>query len=506
MNKISSITRKHILERVFGSHWAWHGRMNEVDFLNRIWTLDNLPSTDGRFKDMFGDIFQHRINNDDYAPDWIITDNRLNILETEDSIFIKFLTEILHPEVVENANSRDDFASIFNQYLINDGFEITPVKYVSGEPIYGLSEINEADSLRDVLLKLEAGCIAVSTDGKFSDSEYHSLLNILRKRRDLYQLLPEFVRSYKQTQFIRSKMQSINEHYAERREYIQSAFVPSFQFVDSLSGISDPFSDTIENIENGTVIGQGGFGIVYKVKHKYIDQSFAIKIFRKHPFSTGEHDSERFFKEANILFGLNHPNIIHIYDIGMYNGEPFIRMEYFSGKNLSEILIQHGRLTATKALSLISAVASALAYAYKIRRVVHRDLKPSNIMAATPEQFKVIDFGLGVYVEDELRSRLTKTGEVVASGVYSAPELLSSPKLIDPRCDIYSLGAIWYECLLNRPPQGSGIIQALSQEAGIPDEQKRIIEKMLQSDSGQRYVSWPDLTADLAKCSKHKND
>ncbi len=496
MNKITSITRKHILEGLSGN---WCGRLNEVDFLNRIWPLNQLPSLDGRFKDMYGDIFQHRINNDDYPDEWFITDSRLDLLNTDDAVFVKFLTEILDPEVVENAQARDKFTSSFNQCLINDGYEIIPLRYVSGEPLYGVSEVSEADLLRDTLLRLEAGCIAVSTDGTFSDSEYNALRNQLRQRKDLYQLLPDFLRSYNQTKAIRNKMQAFSKHYAERRIHIQEAFIPAFQFVDNLCGIVDPFSDTIERIENGEMIGQGGFGIVYKVKHKYLEHYFAIKIFRKHPFSTGEHDSERFFKEANILFGMNHANIIRIYDVGMYNGEPFIRMEYFPGKNLNEILSSHGRLSASKALTLISAVASALAFAYNTREVVHRDLKPSNIMAAPKEQFKVIDFGLGVYVEDELRSRLTKTGEIVASGVYSAPELLSEPKTISQQCDIYSLGAIWYECLLNRPPQGTGVIAALSAETSIPSEHKVIIEKMLQSDPTQRYLSWSDLLKDIEK-------
>ncbi len=501
MNKITSITRKRILETLIGSRWSWHGRLNEVEFLNRILDLKKLPSSDSRFKDMYVDIYQHRINNDDYEQGWFISDSRLNLLNVEDSIFMKFLTEVLNPEVVENAQARDNFSDLFNALLINDGYEIIPAEYISGEPAYRISAVNEAEKLRNVLLKLEAGCIAVSTDGTFSDSEYNALRNLLRPRKDLYQLLPDFIRSYNQTKAIRSKMQSIDGHYAGRREHIQQAFLMSFQFIDNLSGISDPFSDTLEHIEDGEIIGQGGFGVVYKVKHKHLDRSFAIKVLRKSPFSIGQHEVKRFFKEANILFGLNHPNIIRIYDVGIYNTEPFIRMEYFQGKNLNQILCDFGRFPSEKAFVMISAIASALAYAHDTLKVVHRDLKPSNIMAAPPEQFKVIDFGLGVYVEDELASRITRTGEVVAGGIYTAPELLANPKLRDQRCDIYSLGAIWYECLLGRAPHGIGFVNALTSEISIPKSHQNIIVRMLQSDPNQRYSSWSELLKDIAGCA-----
>ncbi|MFA6714694.1 MAG: protein kinase [Victivallales bacterium] len=423
MNKITSITRKHILEEIISLPWSWYGRLNEVDFLNRIWDLSKLPSKDNRFKDMAGDIWQHRINNYDYSTDWFITDNRLDLLNTDDSTFVKFLTEILHPEIVENAQVRDDFATLFNSRLINDGYEIIPVKYISGEPVYELSEVDYSEVLRNILLRLESGCIAVSTNGSFSSSEYNALRAQLRRRKDLYQLLPDFIHSYNQTEAIRNKMQSIDKHYAERREHIQQAFIPAFRFIDNMIGIADPFSDTIQHIENGEIIGQGGFGIVYKVKHKYLDQSFAVKIFRKHPFSTGTHDSERFFKEANILFNLAHPNIIRIYDVGIYNGEPFIRMEYFPGKNLNEILRDHGCLSPIKA----------------------------------------------------------------------------NPKLVDPVCDIYSLGAIWYECLLGQPPQGVGIEESLRAKQSIPAKQRDIIVRCLQSDNHKVFESWDELLDCLQK-------
>ncbi len=244
-NIITPITRKFILEDVIASPCPWYGRENEVDFLNRIWDLRGLPSLDGRFKDMFGDVFQHRVNNDDYPIDWIITDDRLNILQVDDTTFFKFLSEMLNPLVVESNSVRDHFLAIFNNRLLSDGFEIAPIKYISGEPIYGAVEVKETDRLHEILMRLEAGAIAVSTDGDFSDSEYMALREQVRKKTELYQLLPEFIRAYRNTRSIRSKMQSIDKHYAERREYIREAFLPAFNYLDNLAGITDPFAQTM---------------------------------------------------------------------------------------------------------------------------------------------------------------------------------------------------------------------------------------------------------------------
>ena len=130
---------------------------------------------------------------------------------------------------------------------------------------------------------------------------------------------------------------------------------------------------------------------------------------------------------------------------------------------------------------------------------VGNDLKPSNILAARPSLIKVIDFGLGVYVEDDLSSRLTKTGEQVASSAYTSPWLLANPKLIDPVCDIYSLGAVWYECLLGRVPQGAGIESNLEAENAIPQQHKDMIIRCLQTDRNLCFKSWNDFYSCLGK-------
>jgi len=164
---------------------------------------------------------------------------------------------------------------------------------------------------------------------------------------------------------------------------------------------------------------------------------FAVKIFAPAFYQGGEKELERFFQEAKMLFALDHPSIIKVYDAGLLGSRPFIRMEYFNGRNLNEILIEHGVLTPQEALVMMKNLASAISHAHS-KGIIHRDLKPSNVMAAAPNQFRVIDFGLGLLVENELHTRFTKTGEGTISGYYFAPELVENPKLVDRRSDIYS--------------------------------------------------------------------
>ena len=167
-----------------------------------------------------------------------------------------------------------------------------------------------------------------------------------------------------------------------------------------------------------------------------------------------------------MLFLLDHPSIIKIYDVGMIGPRPFIRMEYFEGKNLNEILSQTGPVPADKALVMMRNVVSAIEHAHG-KGIIHRDLKPSNIMAARPNLFRVIDFGLGIFVENELHSRLTPTGEKVSGGLYNAPELVENPRLVDTRSDIYSLGAVWFTMLTGQPPAGSSFMELLKGKEGI---------------------------------------
>jgi len=141
-------------------------------------------------------------------------------------------------------------------------------------------------------------------------------------------------------------------------------------------------------------------------------------------------------------------------------------------------------------------IVEAVSYAHE-KGIIHRDLKPSNIMAMKPSQFRIIDFGLGIFIENELHSRLTKTGSQTISGYYNAPELVSNPKLIDVRSDIYSIGAIWFTLLTGQPPAGSNFISEL-QTLGIDERIINIIKKCLHP-LHERYTNCNELLTDIQK-------
>ena len=134
--KISEVTRRDIIDaiRIKGVNWA--GRLEEPEFLGRIFNLEEMESSDGRFKNAIGDIWQHRINNYDWDEDWVFTDERFTLLCGDDDIFLRFLCEMLHPVVRIDQQEAETLLQLFNNLLAADGFEIIERTRLSGRPVY----------------------------------------------------------------------------------------------------------------------------------------------------------------------------------------------------------------------------------------------------------------------------------------------------------------------------------------------------------------------------------
>ena len=129
-------------------HYGYYGRLNEIDFLKRIYDLKSLPNYDNRFDDAEGDIWQHTINNDDYDDGWVFEDDRFELLKGEDEVLMKFLCAVFHPAVRVESGYWKEILDSVNGLLRNDGYELYPESKISGHDVYGWRKYNpEASSL-----------------------------------------------------------------------------------------------------------------------------------------------------------------------------------------------------------------------------------------------------------------------------------------------------------------------------------------------------------------------
>jgi len=338
-------------------------------------------------------------------------------------------------------------------------------------------KLGDEDNIVLLLEQLKIGLIARATGGSFEQKDYSKLRKVVLTYPNVDKYIPNFLKICRTPDEFWEWIKAQAKTYAERRQIIADALNPLLGTVEYETG--EGSLEFKKNYEEKGVIGTGGFGQVYLFEHRLLKLPFAVKVFAPAFYQGGEKELERFFQEAKILFQLNHPNIIKIHDAGMLGNRPFIRMEYFNGLNLNEILKEYGVLKPNIALTMMKSIVDGMQHAHEVVGIIHRDLKPSNIMAARPNQFRIIDFGMSIFIENELHSRLTKTGEGTISGYYTAPELVENPKLIDKRSDIYSLGSIWYTLLTGRPPAGSAIIKKLSEINGLNENYAKCIEACL---------------------------
>lgn len=136
MNKISSITRRDIFDAIRVEEIWWAGKLDETEFLSRVYNLDSMPSTDSRFSNAADDIWQHRVSNYDWDDDWVFSDERFNLLNGNDATFLNFLCLMLHPVVRANKKEVEKILKIFNDSLIHDEFEIVETSHISNRPIF----------------------------------------------------------------------------------------------------------------------------------------------------------------------------------------------------------------------------------------------------------------------------------------------------------------------------------------------------------------------------------
>ncbi|MBI2238857.1 MAG: protein kinase [Actinobacteria bacterium] len=200
------------------------------------------------------------------------------------------------------------------------------------------------------------------------------------------------------------------------------------------------------------VIARGGMAVVYLAEHLRLGRKVALKILDPE-LVDDEAFRVRFIRESRIAAGLDHPNIVTVYDAGETEGVLYISMRYVEGIDLERLLRQETRLEPTRSVLLVSQCASALDAAHA-EGLVHRDVKPANILLAsgpapTAEHVYLTDFGITKRVRSD--AGITRTGQFVGTVDYVAPEQIQGQD-VDGRADVYSLGCVLYRCLTGEVP------------------------------------------------------
>jgi serine/threonine protein kinase len=194
-------------------------------------------------------------------------------------------------------------------------------------------------------------------------------------------------------------------------------------------------------------IGAGGMGWVFRARHQLMDRIVALKVISPES-SAKPNATARFLREMKLVGQLDHPNLIRAFDADLYNGIHYIVMEYVSGQDLRQIYRRRGVLPPDEVANYVAQAARGLAHAHD-KKMIHRDIKPSNLLIGTAGVLKVLDLGLGAFVEDFGQgSRVTDADERLAVGTieYVAPEQLTG-EIVDGRADLFSLGCTAYGLL-----------------------------------------------------------
>ena len=256
-------------------------------------------------------------------------------------------------------------------------------------------------------------------------------------------------------------------------------------------------------------IGRGGMADVFLAHDILLDRDVAVKVlFPEHAIDPNF--VERFRREAQAVAGLNHPNIVSVYDWGQTGNTYFMAMEFVDGRTLAEALRRSGRMTAKSAATVAMAIANALAYAHR-NNVVHRDIKPANILMGNDGAIKVVDFGIARALDSGHDAGLTQDGAVMGTATYFSPEQAKGEGL-DLRSDLYSLGIVLYELVSGRPPfTGDSALATAYKQVNedaerlknlvpdVPMALEAIVAKCMAKDATVRYPNAEALRDDLRR-------
>ncbi len=269
-------------------------------------------------------------------------------------------------------------------------------------------------------------------------------------------------------------------------------------------------------------IGTGAMGEVYLAEHRLLKRPCAVKLIR--PERAGDPQVlARFEREVQATAKLTHPNVVEIYDYGYTeDGVFYYAMEHLDGLSLDDLVIQYGRLPATRALHLFRQLCGALREAHR-NGLVHRDIKPINVFVCRRgdvcDVVKLLDFGLvRNSVGDELSGRLTQDGGIVGTPEYMAPEQAEAPDTVDDRSDIYALGGVLHFMLTGLAPfVGKTMIEVIiahrqqpvpslrSLGCDVSNELENLLQRCLAKSRDARFENVKLLATAVQECPESQN-
>jgi eukaryotic-like serine/threonine-protein kinase len=270
-------------------------------------------------------------------------------------------------------------------------------------------------------------------------------------------------------------------------------------------------------------LGQGGMGVVYKARHRRMDRIVALKTL--HPRALESADAlDRFRREAKAAARLSHPNIVQAFDAGEIDGLHYLVMEYVEGSDFARTIRESGVISARRAVHYIAQAAKGLAYAHK-QGVIHRDIKPQNLLVDSEHKVKVLDMGLARLNSGESAndpgtgtSQLTKSGVIMGTVDFMAPEQAVNTRNANEKSDMYSLGCTLHFLLTgNTMYQGETFAERLlahhndpqpsltAVNSKIPQSVEDVFFRMTAKQPSDRYDSMDEVEKELIRVFKQLN-
>ncbi len=276
------------------------------------------------------------------------------------------------------------------------------------------------------------------------------------------------------------------------RESTASVLEPGTMFADRYSVIRK--------------LGEGGMGIVYVATDTHTKEEMVLKLI--HPeLVTGDEAIRRLMAEGLTARQIRHPNIVAVYDVSQFDGQPFFTMEYVKGGTLRSWMVEQVRagrdVPILTARGLMKSMLAGLAEAHRMG-VVHRDLKPENVLLvgdpnANDFRLKILDFGIAKAIDAPVSRG---GGGAIGTPIYMAPEQMTSADAVGPQADIYSLTVMLYELLMDAPPQARWEPVSKSRP-GVPKALDDLIEKGLSARPRSRFATAAEYEAALDAATSH---